>query len=170
VLNYIQETIDDKRIICATSLDEIFMWVDASHATHPDMKGKPGGILTMGWGALHCKSSKQKLNTRSTMESELVDVSEYLPYDIWFIHFLAHQGYMIKSNKLFQDNESAIKLESNWRNACSSSSRHIDIRHFWVKDRTENKELKVSFCLTELMLADYFTKPLQGKSFHEFRN
>ena len=48
-------------------------------------------------------------------------------------------------------------------------SRHINIRHFFVKDRIDKGELTVEHCPTELMIADYLTKPLQGKQFQLFR-
>ena len=62
-------------------------------------------------GTLHNKLSKQKLNTRSKTESELVGVSEYLPYDLWQVNLFMEQGYDIRNNIIYQDNESAIKME-----------------------------------------------------------
>ena len=56
------------------------------------MRGHTGGTMSMGVGTVHNKSSKQKLNTRSTTESEVVGVSEYLPYDIWQVNFFKEQG------------------------------------------------------------------------------
>ena len=41
---------------------------------------------------------------------------------------------------------------------------------FFVKDRIDKKEMRVEYCPTENMLADYFTKPLQGSRFKEYRN
>ena len=61
-------------------------------------------------------------------------------------------------------------MEINGRNSCSGNSRHIHIRYFFVKDRIEKKEMRVEYCPTEYMLADYFTKPLQGSRFKEYRN
>jgi len=60
-------------------------WIDASHAVHEDMKGVTGGCTSMGWGVLHAKASKQNINTKSTCESELVGVSEYIPFKIHMI-------------------------------------------------------------------------------------
>jgi hypothetical protein len=110
------------------------------------------------------------LNTRSTTESELVGVSEYLPYDIWQVNFFKEQGYDIRNNIIYQDNESAIKLEQNGQNLCTGNSRHIDIKYFWVKDRVDGKQARIQYCPTTLMLADYFTKPLQGNLFRKFRS
>jgi hypothetical protein len=44
------------------------------------------------------KSSKQKLNTKSSTEPELVGASDYLPYPIWAKNFLEDQGYTLKGN------------------------------------------------------------------------
>ena len=118
---------------------------------------------------IHGKSSKQKLNTKSSTESELVGVSEYLPYNIWLINFLKYQGYIIKNNVVYQDNQSAIRMEINGRNSCTGNSRHIDIRYFFVKDRVDKKEVKIVYCPTEQMLADFYTKPLNGSLFKFFR-
>ena len=41
---------------------------------------------------------------------------------------------------------------------------------FFIKDRIDNNELKVTWCPTEDMVADYFMKTLQGIKFKQFRN
>ena len=41
---------------------------------------------------------------------------------------------------------------------------------FFVKDRVDKGEVKVEYCPTELMLADFYTKPLQGRLFKRFRD
>ena len=169
-LCFLKGTFDDLRTMGADNLRELHVWIDASHAVHENMRGHTGGSMSMGTGTLHNKSSKQKLNTRSTTESEVVGVSEYLPYDIWQVNFFKEQGYDIRNNYIYQDNESAAKLEINGRNSCTGNSRHIDIKFFWVKDRVNKKEVEIKYCPTTLMLGDYFTKPLQGNLFRRFRD
>jgi hypothetical protein len=82
---------------------------------------------------------------------------------------LSAQGYNVKENKVFKDNQSAILLEKNGRRSSSRRTRHINIRYFFVTDRIQSKELTVEYCPTGNMLADMFTKPLQGSSFYKFR-
>ena len=43
-------------------------------------------------------------------------------------------------------------------------------RYFWIKDRLEIEGIKVQYCPTDKMLADFFTKPLQGNLFRKFRD
>ena len=75
-------TFKDQRIIEADSLRDLYVWVNASHDVHENMRGHTGDTMSMCRGTLYNKSSKQKLNTRSTTEPELVDVSEHLPYNL----------------------------------------------------------------------------------------
>ena len=170
VLRFAKQTIGDKRTIGASSLSDLYTWIDAAYAVHPDMKSQTGGLMSLGHGAIHCKSSKQKLNTKSSTESELVGMSDYLPYNLWARMFLSEQGYELNTNTIFQDNQSAIRMETNGRTSCTGNSRHIDIRYFFVADKVKQKEVKIQYCPTELMIADYFTKPLQGRLFHTLRD
>ena len=48
--------------------------------------------------------------------------------------------------------------------------RHINIRHFFVKDRVNKGEKELTYCPTHPMIADYLTKPLQGKMLKTFRD
>ena len=110
----------------------------------------------------------EKINTKSSTEAELVGVSDYLPYNIWLTMFLEDQGYVLKSNVLYQDNQSAIKMEKNGRNSCTGNSRHVHIKYFFVKDRVDKGEVTIEYCPTHIMLADNFTKPLQRALFWKF--
>ena len=83
--------------------------------------------------------------------------------------FMEAQGYPLERNVLLQDNKSAILLESNGRMSCSKRSRHLNIRYFYVKDLIDKGLLEVEYYPTEQMLADFFTKPLQGSLFWKFR-
>jgi hypothetical protein len=58
----------------------------------------------------------------------------------------------------------------NHGRARSESTRHIDIKYFYVKDYVERGRLVVQQKPTELMIADFFTKPLHGERFVWLRN
>ena len=169
VLGFLNNTSEDVQIIGADSLDNLYMWVDASYATHPNMRSHSGGAMSFGTGILHGKSTKQKLNTKSSTEAELVAVSDYIPYHIWMIIFLTQQGYEIENKVLYQDNQSAIKMEVNRRNSCTGNSRHINIRYFFVHDRIKNGKLDVVHCPTEKMLADFFYETTKREDLQTFQ-
>ena len=68
--------------------------MDAAFAVHPDMKSHTGAIMTMGGGAIQTiLSSKQKMNTRSSTEAELVAVDDVIAQILWTLRFLKAQGY-----------------------------------------------------------------------------
>ena len=169
VLEYLRGTLDEFLTLGANDIGMMKTWVDASYAVHKDMKSHTGGVVSFGIGAVMSKSSKQKLYTKSSTEAELVGASDYLPYLIWAKKFLAAQGYALKENVFYQDNQSTIRFEKNGRKSCGPNSRHIDIRYFFIKDRLRLENIDVQHCPTEQMLADFFTKPLQGSLFRKFR-
>ena len=113
------------------------------------------------------KSTKQKMNTKSTTESEIVGASDYLPDTIWLLRFLEEQGYKVDKCVLMQDNESAIKIEKNGKRSGSKRTRHMDIRYFFIKDRVNSENITIKYCPTESMLADFFKKTLQGALFNK---
>ena len=169
LLEYLFGTLDLSLILGADNLGTVYTWVDASYAVHRDMRSHTGGVISFGTGGILCKSSKQKLNTKSSTEAELIGASDYLPNTIWVMAFMAAQGYPILDSRFAQDNESAIRLERNGRASAGQKSRHINIRHFWITDRLRTDDIHLEHCPTEAMLADFLTKPLQGNLFRKFR-
>ncbi len=170
VISYLKGTAMLKRIMGMNGMMYLYTWVDTSYGIHRDMKGHNGGVISMGQGAIIHGCSKQKINTKSSTESEVVGASDFLPSTIWTKYFLEAQGYKVRRNILFQDNTSAIKMIKNGIASCGSKSRHIHIRYFFTKDVLKRENIDVEYCQTNQMLADYYTKPLQGKQFITLRN
>ena len=148
----------------------MYTFVDAAYGVHLDMRSQTGGVITFGLGGIICRASKQKINTKSSTEAELVGASDFLPNTIWVQHFMAAQGYPVRTSFFEQDNTSAIKLAKNGRASVGQRSRHIHIRHFWIKDRLSQDNITLRHCDTVSMLADFLTKPLQGALFRKFRD
>jgi hypothetical protein len=170
VLEYLRGTIDLKLYIGVDDMTKVKSWVDVAYAVHNDCKSHTGGMMSFGWGILLTKSQKQKLNTKSSTEGEIVGVSDYLPNIIWARMFLEAQGITISENILYQDNQSAIKIEQNGKLSSGQKTKHMDARYFFIKDRLHTEGIEVKYCPTELMIADFFTKPLQGTLFRKFRD
>ena len=122
----------------------------------------------MGKGVILSSSRKQKQNSRSSTEAELIAADDVVPQILWTQLFLEAQGYPMK-HVLNQDNQSAILLETNGKASSSKRTRHFNIRFFYIKDQIDRGLITVRYCPTEEMLADFFTKPMQGEKFRTFR-
>eukprot|EP00980_Cylindrotheca_fusiformis_P005449 scaffold1166_cov114-Cylindrotheca_fusiformis.AAC.2 len=125
--------------------------------------------MSMGGGALFHGSKKQKLNTRSSTEAELVGVDDYATNILWTKLFLEEQGYPVERNVLHQDNKSAILFEVNGQKSAGKRSRAINIRYFFITDQVKKGNISIEYCPTDDMIADYMTKPLQGEKFRKFK-
>ena len=169
-LTFLKNTIKDKIMIIAKKWTDLYTWIDAAYDVHNNMRVHMGGTISMCYRIMHRISSKQRINVKSSTESELVGIGEYVPYNIWFIMFMGAQGYALKIYIVYQYNQIEICMEKNRRSLCTGNSRHIHIRSFFVKDRIDKKEMRVEYCLTHLMLADFFTKPLMGELFRKLRS
>ena len=169
LLSYLNGT---KELVLTIEVDKINMmkwFIDGSFAVHNDMKGHTGGCMTLGKGMIYNKSTKQKINTTSSTESELVAVDDVLSQVLWTNYFMRAQGWFSDQTIVYQDNNSAILLENNGKLSSSKRTKHINVRYYFVKDCIDRKELRIDFCGTEAMWADFYTKPLQGRKFKEFR-
>ena len=124
----------------------------------------------MGKGAIQSIARKQKLNVRSSTESELVGVDDAATMIFWTKLFLEAQGYDIEKNIIYQDNKSAILLETNGKKSSSRRTRALNIRYFFITDQVEKGNAQIEYCGTDDMVGDFFTKPLQGEKFRKFRD
>jgi hypothetical protein len=69
---------------------------------------------------------------------------------------------------LLCDNESAIKLANNHVNHLRT--KHIDIRHHFLRDHEAKGDIALSHVSTDKKLADIFTKPLDELRFCALRS
>jgi hypothetical protein len=74
VMKYLQGTVGLPFTLSSDGSGTLAWWVDASYAGHPEMKGHTGGMFSMGQGIVYSTSTRQKLETRSSTERELVGI------------------------------------------------------------------------------------------------
>ena len=170
MMRYIRGTRKLPLILSANRSSILKWWVYALFAVHPNMRGHSGGGLSLGRVFLIVSSTKQKLNTCSSTETELVGADDFIPEICWTRYFLKAQGYRILDNVLFQYNKSSIFLEKNGKASISKHTKHINIRYFFIIDRVAQGDVSLVWCPTGDMIGDFMTKPLQGSLFRKFRD
>ncbi|KAL7464347.1 hypothetical protein ACHAXS_004676 [Conticribra weissflogii] len=170
VLKYLKGTPNLGMRLTADATPVVKWWVDASHVVHNDCKSHTGASMSMGKGMAITISRKQKINGKSSTESEIIAVDDALLHILWTKYFLECQGYHHGPSVLHQDNKSALLLETNGLRSASKRTKHIKVRYFFVKDKVDQNEIVLRYCPTEQMWADVLTKPKQGQAFREFRS
>ena len=78
VMKYTQGTISLPLILSIDKSGNIKWYVDALFAVQKDTRSHTGGFMTMGTGGAYDQSSKQKLNTKSSTEADLIGVYDVL--------------------------------------------------------------------------------------------
>jgi hypothetical protein len=170
LMRYITGTRKMPLILSANGSGILKWWVDVSFAVHPSMGGHSGGGMLLGHVFPVVSSTKQKLNTHSSTQTEIVGADDFMPAICWTRYFMKAQGYGVKDNVLFQDNKNSILLDKNGKASSSKRTKHINIRYFFITDRVKKKEVSVVECPTGDMIGDFATKPLQGALFRKFRD
>jgi hypothetical protein len=97
-------------------------WMDVAYAVHDDCWGHTGVGMSFSQGMALSYSWKQKINTKSSTEAELVGVDDSLEYILWARYFMIEQGYDMDQSLLYQDNMSAILLKTNGRASSSKQT------------------------------------------------
>ena len=78
-------------------------------------------------------------------------------------------GYEIDSpTTLYEDNQGAIELSKNPK--FHNRMKHIDISYHFIRERVLSKEISMTYCTTDNMLADAMTKGLTRDNFKKFRS
>jgi len=168
-LKYVNGTRELGLRLTYNSTNTVHAYIDASYGVHDDYRSHTGMVISLGAGSVDVRSTKQKLNTKSSTEAELVGLSDMCSKVIWHREFLIAQGMDVPPARIYQDNQSTMAMVDRG-SSTSDRTRHVAIRYYWVKDRMEAKEIEVVYCPTEDMIADILTKPLVGTQFINLRN
>ncbi|GJV90565.1 putative ribonuclease H-like domain-containing protein [Tanacetum coccineum] len=96
-------------------------------------------------------------------EEEYITLSGCCAQILWMCSQLSYYGFTFNKIPLYYDNQSAIALCCN--NVQHSRSKHIDIRHHFIKEQVENRVVEVYFVETKYQLTDIFTKALPRERF-----
>ena len=164
ILSYLAHTRDRKLSFKYGGQVTMEAYIDASFGGHADCRSRTGVMLLMSGGCVGAWSAKQKLNTKSSTEAEIVGLSDGLSHVIWARELLLAQGYVLPPTKIHQDNQGVISIMGGGRSP-KHRTKHLDIRHFFVRDRVSTGDVVLCYCPTREMIADMLTKAVNGELF-----
>jgi len=108
--------------------------------------------------AISWKTGIQKTIATSSTEAEYVALTLAAKEALWFQKLELELYGFNKPTIIFEDNQSAINIASNF--LINEHSKHIDIKFKFIKELIENKKIEINYCPTSEMIADILTKPL----------
>ncbi|GJV63381.1 retrovirus-related pol polyprotein from transposon TNT 1-94 [Tanacetum coccineum] len=139
-------------------------YADADHAGCQDTRRSTSGSAQFLRDKLVSWSSKKQKSTAiSTTEAEYIAMSGCCAQILWMRSQLTDYGFAFNKIPLYCDNRSAIALCCN--NVQHSRSKHIDIRHHFIREQVEKGVVELYFVTTDYQLADIFTKALPRERF-----
>ncbi|GKA66448.1 retrovirus-related pol polyprotein from transposon TNT 1-94 [Tanacetum coccineum] len=139
-------------------------YADADHACCQDIRrSKSGSAQLLGDKLVSWSSKKQKSTAVSTTKVEYISMSICCAQILWMRSQLTNYSFIFNKIPLYCDNRSAIALCCN--NFQHSRSKHIDIRHHFIREQVEKGVVELYFVTTDYQLADIFTKALLRERF-----
>lgn len=144
-------------------------FADADWAANSiDRRSYTGYAFKLCGSVVSWESSKQKTIALSSSEAEYMSLSEAAKEAIYLKGLLMEITANESCITLFNDNQSAIKLTSN--PVFHKRSKHIDVRHHFLRDLVANKTIRVEYLCTEMMPADILTKSLCWSRHYKLMN
>ena len=132
-----------------------------------DRKSTSGTCQFLGSNLISWHSKKQNSVALSTAEAEYVAAGSCCAQILWIKQQLKDYGESQNKIPIKCDNTSAINLTKN--PIQHSRTKHIEIRHHFIRDHMENEDIILEYVPTENQLADIFTKPLNSERFEFIR-
>ncbi|GKD55670.1 hypothetical protein Tco_1289057 [Tanacetum coccineum] len=139
-------------------------YADADHAgCQATRRSTSGSAQFLRDKLVSWSSKKQKSTAISTIEAEYIPMSGCCTQILWMRSQLTDYDFAFNKIPLYFDNQSSIALYCN--NVQHSWSKHIDIRHHFIREQVEKGVVELYFVTTNYQLADIFTKALPRERF-----
>jgi len=133
-----------------------------------DSKSTSGTCHLLGSSLISWNSKKKACVALSIAEAEYIAAGHACAQSILLKHQLMDYGVKLEKVPLYCDNISAINLTKN--PIQYSKTKHIEIRHHFIRDHIQKGDIEIMFVKTENQLADLFTKPLARDRFNKLRS
>ncbi|KAL3027728.1 hypothetical protein AAZX31_03G072200 [Glycine max] len=168
ILKYVNGTSDYGIMYCHCSDSMLVGYCDADWAgSADDRKSTSGGCFYLGNNLISWFSKKQNCVSLSTAEAEYIAAGSSCSQLVWMKQMLKEYNVEQDVMTLYCDNLSAINISKN--PVQHSRTKHIDIRHHYIRDLVDDKVITLKHVDTEEQIADIFTKALDANQFEKLR-
>lgn len=168
IIRYISGTVDLGIFYSRNSNLDLTGYSDVDWAGNADdRKSTTGGCFYMGSNLVAWLSKKQNSISLSTAEVEYIAAGSCCTQLLWMKQMLSDYGISQGTMTVFCDNTSAINISKN--PIQHSRTKHIDIRHHFIRELVESHVVSLDHVSTDNQLADLLTKPLDGLRFESLR-
>lgn len=159
VLRYLKGTKKLGLIYTADSLS-LRGFVDSDWGACPDdRRSYSGFVFLLNGCAISWESRKQRTVALSSTEAEYMSLSDGAKESIYWTSLLKELGfYKLVNTVIYNDNMGALKLAEN--PVFHARSKHIDIRHHFVRENLHEGRLRIEHVSSDRNVADLFTKSL----------
>ncbi|GKD46043.1 putative ribonuclease H-like domain-containing protein [Tanacetum coccineum] len=128
-----------------------------------DRKSTTGGCQYLGCTLISWQCKKQTMVANSTTKAEYIAASNCCGQVLWIQNQLLYYGYNFMQTKIHIDNESTICIVKN--HVFHSKTKHIEIRHHFIRDSNEKKLIQTIKIHTDQNVADLLTKSFDVSRF-----
>ena len=132
------------------------------------LKRVSGMVLRIYGNCVFWRSKRQDNIAGDTTEAKLIAMSSAASELMWIKHLCTDLNITAKKPTLWGDSKSANVLAVN--PISSDRSKHIRVRRLRVREYVEHDDMDVHWVGTKEMLADGFTKTLQGAALSDLRD
>ncbi|WJX83468.1 hypothetical protein P8452_66129 [Trifolium repens] len=168
ILKYVSGTSDYGILYSHGEDTRLLGYCDADWAgSADDRKSTSGGCFFLGSNLISWFSKKQNCVSLSTAEAEYIAAGSSCSQLLWMKQMLGEYNVQQDVLTLYCDNLSAINISKN--PIQHSRTKHIDIRHHFIRDLVEDNIVTLEHVATENQLADIFTKALDANRFEALR-
>ncbi|GJS65668.1 putative ribonuclease H-like domain-containing protein [Tanacetum coccineum] len=129
-----------------------------------DRKSTTGGCQFLGRRLISWQCKKQTIMATSTTEAEYVAAANCCGQVLWIQNQMLDYGFNFMNTKIYIDNESTICIVKN--PVFHSKTKHIEIRHHFIRDAYEKKLIQVLKIHTDDNVADLLTKAFDVTRFN----
>ncbi|GJT48128.1 putative ribonuclease H-like domain-containing protein [Tanacetum coccineum] len=134
-----------------------------------DRKSTTGGCQFLGKRLISWQCKKQTIVANSTTEAEYVAAANCCGQVLWIQNQMLDYGFNFMNTKIYIDNESTICIVKN--PVFHSKTKHIEIRHHFIRDSYEKSLIQVIKIHTDHNVAELLTKAFDVSSIRDkFRN